>query len=385
MTPDNKQFSMTYFFKWLLNKKSVSILLISLLVFLNILVFTKISFLFKPIFSFLTVASLPLVISGLLYYLLKPVVTWLEKKGIGRLAAIAVVFTLFALILIMGVSSLVPMVQSQLMAFLTNLPNYIQTVEEQATTLLQDNRLEQFRPQLLEMLDSFSQKAIEYVQTFSQRAVDWASSFASALAKVTVAVMMSPFIIFYLLRDGDHMGDYLVRVLPPKMRPQTKRILSDINNQFSSYVQGQVTVALIVGLMFSLMFSLIKLPYAITFGLLAGVLNMVPYLGSFLAMVPALILGAVEGPFMLIKVLVVFVVEQTIEGRFVTPLILGSKLNIHPITILFVLLTAGSLFGVWGVLLGIPVYAASKVLLTEIFYWYQSVSGLYAEEEEHDQ
>ena len=83
---------------------------------------------------------------------------------------------------------------------------------------------------------------------------------------------------------------------------------------------------------------------------------------------------------MVIKVAVVFTIEQTIESRFVTPLIIGSKLNIHPITILFILLTAGSMFGVWGVFLGIPVYASIKVVAIEIFEWYKSVSGLYEEE-----
>ena len=86
---------------------------------------------------------------------------------------------------------------------------------------------------------------------------------------------------------------------------------------------------------------------------------------------------------MLIKVILVFIVEQTIEGRFVSPLILGSQLNIHPLTILFVLLTSGSMFGVWGVFLGVPVYASLKVVVEAFFTWYKEVSGLY-EEEEHE-
>ena len=85
---------------------------------------------------------------------------------------------------------------------------------------------------------------------------------------------------------------------------------------------------------------------------------------------------------MFIKVLIVFAVEQTIEGRFVSPLILGSQLNIHPITILFVLLTSGSMFGIWGVFLGIPVYASAKVVFGAIFEWCKEVSGLYEEEHE---
>lgn len=114
---------------------------------------------------------------------------------------------------------------------------------------------------------------------------------------------------------------------------------------------------------------------------MAGFLNLIPYLGSFLAMIPAVILGLIAGPIMLIKVLVVFMIEQTIEGRFVTPLIIGSSLSIHPITILFVLLTAGQMYGVLGVLLGIPIYASIKVLVKAAFEWYKAHSGLYEDEE----
>ena len=111
---------------------------------------------------------------------------------------------------------------------------------------------------------------------------------------------------------------------------------------------------------------------------------MVPYLGSFLAMVPVVIMGIVQGPIMLVKVLIVFAIEQTIEGRFVSPLVLGSRLNIHPITIMFILLTAGALFGGWGVFLGVPLYASAKVIVTEIFAWYKRVSGLYEELKEEE-
>ena len=97
-------------------------------------------------------------------------------------------------------------------------------------------------------------------------------------------------------------------------------------------------------------------------------------------MVPAVFLGIVGGPVLLVKVLVVFVIEQTIEGRLISPLVLGNELSIHPVTILLVLLTSGKLFGLVGVILGIP----AKVIITHIFEWYTTVSSLYEEETESD-
>lgn len=382
MKEDNK-FSLSWFFRWFLNNQGVTVLLVMLLVFLNIWVFSQISSLITPIFSFAAVVSLPLVMSALIYYLLKPAVDWFESKGIGRNTSIALVFLGVILFLIWAIAALLPMIETQLIAFIRNLPIYITDLENQVTGILKDDRLEQFRPQLEGLVADYSGKAIEMAQTFSKNAVDWAGNFAGAVARVTVAIIISPFIIFYLLRDGDTMKDGFVKFLPTSMRETTARILHNVNAQLSGYVQGQVTVAVVVGIMFSILFTIIGLPYAVTFGIMAGFLNMIPYLGSFLAMVPVVILGLVDGPLMLAKVIAVFTIEQTIEGRFVTPLVLGSKLNIHPITIMFILLISGSAFGVWGVFLGIPIYAASKVVIAEIFSWYKEVSGLY-EEVEYD-
>ncbi|EHJ52772.1 AI-2E family transporter [Streptococcus macacae] len=377
-----EKFNVSWFFRWFLNNQAVTVLLVMLLVFLNILAFTKISPIFKPVFSFLGAIMLPLVISALIYYLLKPIVDFIERRGISRITAITIVFLVIAGLLIWGGARFFPMLEEQLLSFFKHLPSYVKSVDKQISHLLKDNRLASYRPQIEDAVTNISKKATSYAEAISRGAVAWASNFASVIARTMVAILISPFIVFYLLRDSQKMKKTFVSYLPVKIRQPAHRILGDVNRQLSGYVQGQVTVAIIVGVMFSIMFTLIGLRYAVTFGIIAGVLNMVPYLGSFLATIPVFILALVEGPLMVVKVALVFIAEQTIEGRFVTPLIIGSKLSIHPITILFILLTAGSMFGVWGVFLGIPVYASIKVVVKEIFEWYKPISGLYEEKEE---
>lgn len=377
---EDKKFTLSWFFKWFLNNQAVTVLMVSLLVFLNIFVLTKISFLFAPILSFLAVIMLPVVISALLYYLLKPIVSLLEKAGVSRIAAITLVFIILSGLLIWGVAVAVPSLVDQILTFADNLPSYLKEGEKQVNLLLKNNQFNAIRPQLENMVNNFSSKAADYAETFSKSAVNWVGNVASLVTRVAVAIMISPFILFYLLRDSGKFKERFIEYLPTKIRQPSLRVLSNINAQLSSYVQGQVTVAIVVAILFSIMFSVIQLRYATTLAIIAGILNMVPYLGSFLAMIPAFILAMVAGPIMVVKVAVVFMIEQTIEGRFVTPLVIGSKLNIHPITILFVLLTAGSMFGVWGVFLAIPIYASVKVILSEIFTWYKAVSGLYVED-----
>ena len=357
-----KKFTESWFFKWVLNSQVTVVVMVTFLVFLTLYLFTKISFLFKPVLSFLAIIMLPLVISAILYYLIKPLVGLIERRGVNRTASIFIVYAIIVALLIWAVASFIPMIEGQLTSFVENLPAYVKSVNVESSKLLKSPWLANYQSELQDMLANISDKAVDYAESFSKNAIDWASSFASAIARVTLAIIMSPFILFYFLRDSHKMKEGLIKALPTRMRRPTSRILGDINKQLAGYVQGQVTVAIVVGIMFTIFF------------------NMIPYLGSFLAMVPVVIMGIVQGPIMLIKILVTFVVEQTIEGRFVAPLVLGSKLSIHPITIMFILLASGSMFCIWGVFLGIPVYASIKVVVKEIFDWYKAISGLYEEE-----
>ncbi|ABP92664.1 Predicted permease [Streptococcus suis 98HAH33] len=381
MEDKHQKFSLTWFFRLFLNSQAVTFLLVTLLTFLTIFIFSKISFLFRPIGSFLEIVLLPMILTGLLYYLLNPMVDWMEKHKISRTVGISILFVLISLLIIWGLAVAIPSIQEQVTSFAQNLPSNIQKIEGQVTGLLQDQRFEQFRPTALEMLNKVNDQIVAYAQKFSSSAVNWASNLISTASQIIVAILIMPFILFYLLRDGQYLNKHITQYLPTKWREPIGTVLSDVNGQLSNYVRGQVTVAIIVALMFSVMFSIIGLSYPITLGVMAGFLNLIPYLGSFLAMIPAVILGLIAGPIMLIKVLVVFMIEQTIEGRFVTPLIIGSSLSIHPITILFVLLTAGQMYGVLGVFLGIPIYASIKVLVKAAFEWYKAHSGLYEDEE----
>ncbi|WP_155964818.1 AI-2E family transporter [Streptococcus ruminantium] len=382
MDDKNQKFGWTWFFRLFLNSQAVTFLLVMLLAFLTIFVFSKISFLLKPVGSFLEIILLPMILTGLLYYLLNPMVDWMEKHKIPRTVGISILFVLISLLIVWGLAVAIPSIQEQVTSFARSLPSNIQRIEGEVTSLLQDDRFEQFRPTALEMINKVNDQIVTHVQKFSSSAVNWASNIISTTSQIIVAIMIMPFILFYLLRDGKELNNYITQYLPTKWREPIGTVLTDVNGQLSNYVRGQVTVAIIVALMFSLMFSVIGLSYPVTLGVLAGFLNLIPFMGSFLAMIPAVILGLIAGPIMLIKVLVVFMIEQTIEGRFVTPLIIGNSLNIHPITILFVLLTAGQISGILGVLLGIPIYASIKVLVKAIFEWYKTHSDLYENEKD---
>ncbi|WP_312500010.1 AI-2E family transporter [Enterococcus sp.] len=370
----------SWFWKWFLNNQAVTSLLVILLVLLILFMFTKVSYLFEPFWQFLAIVGLPIILAGILYYLMNPTVDYLERKGIKRIYSIFGLFVLVIGLIVWGVVVIIPKIQEQSLSFADNLPGYLTIIENKVNEILSDPIFSQVQDQIEASNEKLITSMTDLIQNLSKSTIQNLGSFFGAVATIVLAVITMPFILFYLLKDGRQLAPYFVKFLPTKMRQPSLLVLKEMNDQVSSYIRGQLTVAFAVAIMFMIGFSLIGLDYAITLGIAAGFLNLIPYLGSFLAMVPAVFLGIVGGPILLVKVLIVFVIEQTIEGRFISPLVLGNELSIHPVTILLVLLTSGKLFGLVGVILGIPVYAAAKVIITHVFEWYTRVSNLYEED-----
>jgi predicted PurR-regulated permease PerM len=188
-----------------------------------------------------------------------------------------------------------------------------------------------------------------------------------------------------MLRDGYKLPGFLSQYLPTQIRQSTMQLIADMNKQISQYIRGQIIVAIAVAIMFVIGYSVIGLPYGAIIGVAAGFLNIIPYVGSFLAMIPAIIVAIVVGPVMIIQVLIVFAIEQTIESRVISPQVLGSNLAIHPVTIMLLLIAAGNLYGVAGVVFIIPIYAVLKVIFFHFFAWYKAVSGLYEDDDTDDE
>ncbi|MFC4652528.1 AI-2E family transporter [Lactococcus nasutitermitis] len=380
MEKEPKNFKASIFFKWFVNNKVVTILAIILLFLLNVMLLDKVGFLFQPIADFITIVSLPLVLAAVFYYLLNPIVNFLETKKIPRIVTIIILFLIIAALIVWGLVVAIPNIANGLEKFAASVPHYVDLAQKQINSLLQNPRFAQFRPQLDNVSDSIAKQLIEWSKNFSTSAVNSITDIIGKTTSVLISLVIFPFVLFYLLRDGNRLNGYVSHLLPINWRADVSKMLHEINSQLSNYVRGQVLVAFAVTIMFLIGLPVIGLRYAVALAIVAGFCNLIPFLGFYIALVPAVIVAlATGGPFMLVKVLIVFIIEQTIEGRLVSPLVLGKSLAIHPITILFVLLTAGKIFGIWGVLLGIPFYATIKVIVVRIYAWYRESSDFYQE------
>ncbi len=137
--------------------------------------------------------------------------------------------------------------------------------------------------------------------------------------------------------------------------------------QVGSYIQGQIIVSFCIGILLFIGYSVIGLKYSLVLASIAAVTSVVPYLGPTIAISPAIVIAAITSPWMLLKLAVVWTLVQFVEGHFISPNIMGKTLKIHPLTIIFILLCAGKLLGIVGVILSIPGYAILKVLVTHLF------------------
>ncbi|NMO97640.1 AI-2E family transporter [Paenibacillus lemnae] len=365
------------FKRFFLNNKVVILLLVLLLVGLNIFVMSKITFVLHPIAVLIKTVILPIILSGILYYLLNPLVNVMEKWKIQRGWSILILYLVISGILTVVVLAVIPVLRNQIMGLITNFPTYSENIRQQFEDLTGSQLYNQIQ-------DAANLNSEEWWGTVTTKTTDilnqtWSrvGGFLGAFTETVVSIITVPFILFYMLKDGKKLPVRILSFLPTQSRAGILNVLQDINHQISSFIRGQIIVSFCIGILLYIGYMIIGLDYALILAIIASFTSVVPYLGPAIAITPALIVALVTSPIMLLKMVAVWTIVQLIEGKFISPQIMGKTLKIHPITIIFVILTSGNLFGVVGILLAVPGYAVLKVCVTHIFQWFKDTSGWY--------
>lgn len=363
-------------------KSTLFVLVLILLIGLIIFVYHQIPFVFHPLSVLFSTVVLPVILSLIGYYLLRPILRVLEKAKIPRAWGILILILIAAGLLTLLIFLVLPTLKNEFHNLTNNFPNYFKQLTIQVDEFLRTSIFASF----YESLDINLAKFVDNLPSDLGKTLTDAvggiavglTSFVSALTGWILSIVTVPFILFYLLKDGEKLPDVFINVLPPRMRNDAREIVKQADHQISSYIQGQILVAVCIGVMVSIGFFIIGMDYALLLGVLAMFTSIVPYLGPLIAITPAVIIAIVTSPFMILKLAVVWTIVQLIDGKFISPQIMGKSLQIHPITIIFVLLTAGSLFGVAGVILGIPAFAVLKVIVNHMFELFKRRYNKYA-------
>ncbi|MBS2970258.1 AI-2E family transporter [Metabacillus sp. KIGAM252] len=353
-------------------RKTAYVLGVLLLLGLNIFLYTKVSFIFKPLTAFIGTVALPVILAVVAYYLLRPIMRLLMRAGIGRTTSIFLLLVLIIGLLVLLIMSVVPFLVDQTKSLFTSFPGYWDKFITGFESYVEGQSY--LAPIYEDLKDRSSGIFSSVGSNASNVASETLSGFTkvlSALTSVTIGLVTAPFILFYLLKEGEKLPKAFIRLLPPRMRGGTRKVFREIDEQVRAYIQGQLLVSLCIGVMLYIGFLIIGMDYAVVLAAIASVTSVVPYLGPVIAITPAIIIAIVTSPFMLLKLAFVWTVVQLLEGKLISPQIMGKSLRVHPITIIFVLVTAGHLFGVLGVILGIPAYAILRTFVFQFFKLYK--------------
>lgn len=338
-----------------------------LLVFLIILIGTQISFVFRPLLIIFNTLFFPFLISGFLYFLIHPFVDWVHKRKVPRGAAIALIYILFFGLIVFLATLAIPPLQREFTRLIGDIPNIIDQLNDMLMAL-QNNplvaRLLEEEPNLIERT---AQQLTGFLDNLVNLIIQNVTSFLEFAADFFVVVVAVPFILFYMLKDGHRWPEVFFRYIPEEHEEAVKNTLKEMNWAIGSYIQGIFTVCLAVGILVYIGFIIIGMDYPLILAMFAMVTNVIPFLGPLLGAIPAVIVGLLHSPFMLLKVVIVMVIVQQAENLLISPQVMGKKLDIGPLTVILVVLVAGRIAGFLGMILGLPTYVVLKIITNHIY------------------
>jgi predicted PurR-regulated permease PerM len=323
---------------------------------------------------------MPFAVAAMLAYLGDPLADKLEHVGMSRAWAASVVFLVLLLAVVGVLLLLVPLIAHQVENFINNLPRYGHWAQDIAWPWLQAKL--HLDPQMFD-----SDRVLALIKAHVGSIGGMATMVLGRVSRSGLGVVLwltnlvlIPVVAFYLLRDWDRMVAAIDRMLPRSIEPTIAYLARESDKVLGAFVRGQLLVMLALGLFYGAGLSLIGLSVGVLIGLVAGLLSFVPYLGfmvGFGAAVIAVLVQYGNWPHLLM-VGGVFLVGQLLEGYVLVPRLVGGKIGLHPVAVIFAVLAGGALFGFLGVLLALPAASVIMVLLRYLLQRYQQ-SELYSE------
>ncbi len=305
------------------------------------------------------------VISALLAYALDPLVSRIESYGLGRTGATALLFCLLAVILGVGFLTFIPFLTSEVI----NLSGEVGQEQTQALFSLADESIKKF-------LAFFGIENLSLSGKFAEWLVSASNSLLSNLLDMLTLltyVLFIPFIVFFLLKDGRSIKKYLISMVPNRYFELTCNLLYKMDMQLGNYFRGQFIDALIIGTLSVIALLILDVKYALFIGILAGIANMIPYIGPISGAMVAMVITFIDtgDGWLLLYIALAFAIVQLIDNIVVQPAVIARNVDLPPLVVLLAVIVGGKLFGIIGMLISVPVTAILKVSLQEGFKVYR--------------
>ncbi len=336
---------------------------------------THLSYIFQPVF-------VPLLISGALAYLIKPLADWLDhigkrwvrSSGIRHTLAVLTAMLVAVLGLALALFVVIPSLAVQLTQAAKKLPAGYQRLMAMAQPTLEG--LQQRYPRQYEqVIGGIRERIADPASLVEPVLVGLSTTFSNVIGVATslINLLLIPFFVYYILKDAGHLERRILTLVPARHRTTISEVLSKVDLALGNFVRGQLVVCFSMSVLYVVGFSLLGIPSALSLGFLSGFGHLIPYIGTFLAglLTCTLALSDVPSLMHLGLVIGVYVIVQSIESFYLTPFVLGERLDLHPFLVIVGLLVGHHLFGILGVILTVPFLAVGKVLVGVTVEYYE--------------
>lgn len=323
-------------------------------------------YLFSPILT-------PFVVAILLAYIGDPLVDSLERHGLPRGFGVVVIFVLLLSCLALIGIVVVPLLLDQITILFERLPTYSQLARDGLSAYINDSSVRTLLPDS-EELKKHIQNSLPQAGNAIAYVFSAIGASGSVIIDMVTTTVLVPIVTFYCMRDFDVITHRVRSILPNETLPFIDDVVDDANNVLGSFLWGQFLVMIALGAIYWIGLSIIGLEFAFLIGIVSGLLSFVPYVGTIVGMVLAsvAIIFQTQEVTEVWKVLVVFGVGQALEGYALTPYLVGDKIGLHPVLVIFAVLAGGHLFGFVGILLALPAAAVLLVVIRHSIALYKS-------------
>ncbi|HHV93241.1 MAG TPA: AI-2E family transporter [Firmicutes bacterium] len=302
----------------------------------------------------------PFVLGGAIAYLASPLVRKLEARQVPRSAAILLVYLGFALVVSIFFYAFIPSLIAELNQVLISLPRQTNRIEDLTRGAVGDLKRLPLPVNLQQAINNMIQRSEQLIQQFARQLVDFLVGVFSKL----LWLLLAPVLAYYILLDWDDVGRRWLEAVPDSFRPAFVLLIQEIDGVLTGFVLGRLTISVIVGVFITLGLVLLDIQFAVLLGLIAGIFDLIPYLGPVLGGIPAVMLAFLSSPWKALWVVLLFAAVNQLEAVILSPRILGARVGLHPVVTIFALMAGGHLFGVGGILLAVPAAAALRVVLS---------------------
>ena len=252
----------------------------------------------------------------------------------------------------------IPALITESKKLIADIPNYIQEIQGKIL-LFRESGIKQLPKSISRMMDSNIEQVEATILNSLENLVMLILNFFSRMLNI----VMIPVLTFYFLKDKNHFVRLINYSIPRRWKSAILEIAKKSDRVIGNFIRGRLIVALIIGIFISIGLRIIGIQYTVIIGLIAGILDIIPFFGPVIGAVPAIILAFLQDPTKVIWVILLFIIVQQVEGDIIAPKIIGESLGLHPVSVIFSLLVGGTFFGIMGMILAIPGAAILKIII----------------------